>query len=490
MQWTIRKKFLFGFFLLFSITSILVYQVMKASLEDNSTTMIRSELTKLQHTTREHVKQFALLHPPNDDLLKEYDFAIAQELRKLHKQGVALYDLEGRLLYETVPLEQPLLVKYGMNTTTNEEEISPELVQALKGKSSYTRVDYTEGTLIYFAYPLYIQDQLYGVLKFTGDYTELFAHNEKVLHNLAIWSLVLFAGVFLISFLLTSQMIRPLLQLTKATKQIAAGDYEIDVNVKTGDEIEELTKSFNEMQKKIKEHISLIEMEKEKVVQLEKSRTSFFNNVTHELKTPLAVISGYSQIIGEKDFEDTEFLRKAANKIRLESDRLNAMVIELIELSKDQASTVLKEMGPVDLLSLVTLTCEDMNIKACKRQMEFEIVGHGFFTHGNKDELRQVFINVLDNAIKYGDEQETILIAIKKSTITVCNKCAPVPASIIANAFEPFIHTSGKGSSGLGLYICKQIITRHNGTISFHYENGLANLSIKLPLWQQNGNNC
>lgn len=463
---------------------------MKASLEENSETMIRSELTKLQHTTREHVKQFALLNPPNDDLFREYGFTIAQELRKLHKQGVALYDREGQLLYETVPLEHPLLVEYGLNMTPSEEEQNTELIQALKGKSSYTKVDYSEGTLIYFAYPLYIHDQFYGVLKFTGDYTELFAHNEKILHNLTVWSFVLFAGVFLISFLLTSQMIRPLLQLTKATKQIAAGEYEIEVNVKTGDEIEELTKSFNEMQKKIKEHISLIEMEKEKVVQLEKSRTSFFNNVTHELKTPLAVISGYAQIIGEEDFEDTEFLRKAANKIRLESDRLNAMVIELIELSKDQVSTALKEMGPVDLHSLVTSTCEDMNIKACKRQMKLEIDGNGFITLGNQDELRQVFINVLDNAIKYGDEQGRIVISINKSTITVCNNCAPIPEYIIANAFEPFIHTSGKGSSGLGLYICKQIITRHNGTISFQYENGMANLSIKLPLWQQNGNNC
>lgn len=463
---------------------------MKASLEENSETMIRSELTKLQHTTREHVKQFALLHPPNNDLFREYGFTIAQELRKLHKQSVALYDEDGRLLNETVPLEQPLLVEKSMDRSTGEAERSPELIHALKGKSSYTRVDYTEGTLIYFAYPLYIQDQFYGVLQFTGDYTDLFAHNERILHNLTIWILVLFAGVFSISFLLTSQMIRPLLQLTKATKQIAAGDYAIDVNVKTGDEIEELTKSFNEMQKNIKEHISLIEMEKEKVVQLEKSRTSFFNNVTHELKTPLAVISGYAQIIGEKDFEDAAFLSKAANKIRVESDRLNLMVIELIELSKEQALTVNKERGPVDLRSLIKSTCEDMNIKACKRQMEIELVGHGFVTHGNKDELRQVFINVLDNAIKYGDEQERILISIQKSTITVWNKCALIPKSIIENAFEPFVHTSGKGSSGLGLYICKQIITRHNGTISFNYESGMANLSVKLPLWQQNGNNC
>ena len=70
---------------------------------------------------------------------------------------------------------------------------------------------------------------------------------------------------------------------------------------------------------------------------LEKSRTSFFNNVTHELKTPLATISGYAQIIGEEDFDDPVFLRKATGNIRLESERLNRMVIELIELSKRDA---------------------------------------------------------------------------------------------------------------------------------------------------------
>ena len=74
------------------MAALIVDQVMKDSLEANSQVMIANEVTKLQHTTREHIKQFALIHPPQADLFKEYGSTIAEELSRLHTQNVALYD--------------------------------------------------------------------------------------------------------------------------------------------------------------------------------------------------------------------------------------------------------------------------------------------------------------------------------------------------------------------------------------------------------------
>lgn len=489
MRWTIRKKFLLGYTILFAVAAIIVHQVMRVSLEENSMAGIENELTKLQHTTREHVKQFTLHSPPEDDLFKEYGNLIAKQLSKLHKQSVALYDPEGRFLYEDIPIDQPLLVGSQKFQANFEDNDDPELTYAFSKKAAFTRVDVPNGTLIYFAYPLYIDDQFHGVLRFTGDYTALFHHNQKVLQSLTILTISLFIGVLLISLLLTSQIIHPLLKLTKATKEVAAGNYDIQLDVKTKDELEVLAMNFNDMQRKVKAHIKMVEHEKEKVMLIKKSRTTFFNNVTHELKTPLTTISGYAQIISEEDFEDTVFLQKAAKKIQSESNRMNAMVIELIELSKRESEIQLKKQEAVHLSPLLQAICEDMRLKAHKHQMQLDLQAENFIVYGNKDELRQVIINVLDNAIKHGLSGERINVSSVAGIITVTNKSTPIPEAIIAHVFEPFIYTKGKGSSGLGLYICKEIISQHNGTISFDYENGQAIISVKFPLWQQNGNN-
>jgi signal transduction histidine kinase len=472
------------------LAAFIVDRVMKDSLEANSTVMITNEVTKLQHTTREHIKQFALIHPPEQDLFKEYGGVIAQELSKLHGQNVALYDRDGLFLYEAIAIDERLLVENQTFQTNLNANSNEELKAAFSNKAAFTRVDVPGGNLVYFSYPVYLHDQLYGVFRFTGDYTNLFAANKTILHSFRVLIICLFVGVFLLSSLLTSRMIKPLRRLTAATKKVAAGDYGVDVQVKTRDELEELATSFNDMQQHIKRQIETIEQEKEKVVQAEKSRTSFFNNVTHELKTPLATISGYAQIIGEDDFDDPAFLRKATEKIRLESDRLNRMVIELIELAKRDATPVSKKREPVHLLPFVESICEDMTLKAQKRQMAIDVQGEDFVVFGNRDELKQVFLNVLDNAMKYGVNGTRIAVSIMAGMVTVTNVCDPVPRQIALHAFEPFIHTKGEGNSGLGLYICKQIIEQHNGTINFEDDNGQVTLSIFLPHRQQDGNNC
>lgn len=213
---------------------------------------------------------------------------------------------------------------------------------------------------------------------------------------------------------------------------------------------------------------------------LEKKRTDFFHNVTHELKTPLATISGYAQIIGEKDFDDSLFLEKAAHKIRSESDRLNDMVSQLLSFSKAQSETTLKNEEVFDLFPLIQAICEDLHLKATKYAMPIHVTGQSFIVNGHKDEMRQVIINVIDNAIKHGLSNHPIEICVNDS-ITIMNYCQPISPDIIAHAFEPFIHTVAKGNHGLGLFICAQIITQHNGSISLNYKQSQAIIKIELP---------
>lgn len=490
MRWTIRKKFLIGYFVLFTVAASLVHQVMKNAFETNNRAMIEYDVTKLQHTTREHIKQFAVIHSPQDNLLSEYGSVIAQELSKLHNQSVALFDRDGHFLYEAVPFDQPLLVENQIHQTDATENKAPELQLAFQNQSAYTHQIVPGGHLVYFAYPLYMDDQFYGVLRFTGDYTEMLAANEKILHWLTMLLIALFIGVFAISSIVTTQIIKPLVRLTAATKRVAAGQYDMDVDIHTKDELETLADGFHHMQRSIRQQIDMIEAEKDKVMRLEKSRTAFFNNVTHELKTPLATISGYAQIIGEEDFKDFIFLRKATRKIQRESERLNRMVVELIALSKNESDDVIHRKEPVKVQPLLRSVCDDLSLRATDRKMHIEIEGDASILYGNEEELRQAFLNVLENAVKHGKATTVITVTISGGSMTVMNESDSIPEEIVKQAFEPFIHTKGEGNNGLGLTIVKQLITKQKGTITFAYIQGRAITRIHLPLWQQNGNNC
>lgn len=188
MKWTIRRKFLVGFLLLFSTAALIIYQVMALSLQSNSETIIKNELAKLQQTTREYVKQFMLLHPYESNFFEEFGSVIAQDLSALHQQSVALYNERGEFLFEAVPIEQPQL----MTGQQAREMFASDIALALDNQAAFTLVDVDGIKLSYFSYPLYIQDRFYGIMRFTGDYTYLFTSNQQILRGFTLFTVILF----------------------------------------------------------------------------------------------------------------------------------------------------------------------------------------------------------------------------------------------------------------------------------------------------------
>jgi len=252
------------------------------------------------------------------------------------------------------------------------------------------------------------------------------------------------------------------------------------------------------MTSQIKEQVETIKKEKENVIQLEKTRTEFFNNVTHELKTPLTVISGYAQILEVDDFDDREFLKRAATNIKNESDRLQKLVVNLIEISKK--STYIKNtlQEVLNLKEIISPIAESMQLKANKYNITIEGNGENVFAKANLDEMKEVFINVLDNAIKYGKSCTKINWNVQEKekfcVFTLTNCSEEIESRQLEKLFEPFYRvkrmtSSEKGSNGLGLYICKNIVEEHSGTIKLENKNKITKVTIKIPLWKQDGNN-
>lgn len=487
MKLTIRKKFFIGFFFVFFIAAGLSNQIMAKMLEKYTMTNLEEAVTSLQYSSTQFIKQFEQLHPQSGNFVVEHSDKLANELSKLNDQSVALYDSKGQFLYEAVPIDRPILIEQQRYQASVGENSSEELIQAFQNKSAYTIQPLREGTLLYFAYPLYLNGTLYGVVRFTADYTDVFLHNKRLLRTFTLLTVLLFCGVYLISLLLSNQFIRRVKEVTTATKRMTTGDYEPIAANNATDEIGELAQNFQQMQLQIQQHIQTIEQEKEKVLLLEEKRTTFFHNITHEFKTPLTTISGYAQIIGEREFDDIEFLQKASVKIRTESERLNEMVTQLLAMSKYQSFMSDSSHETIDVYPIMQSVCEDLQVLAGPRHMKIHLKGRPYTMQGNPDEIRQLFMNVVNNAILHGIQGGSIEIIVDEE-IVVTNPCAPIPPAIAENIFEPFVHRRLEGSSGLGLFICSDITARHHGTIQFEEKHGQAETRIQIPQQQHIGN--
>ncbi|ETI88299.1 MAG: hypothetical protein PWP67_208 [Clostridium butyricum] len=164
----------------------------------------------------------------------------------------------------------------------------------------------------------------------------------------------------------------PIIKLNKDTQEISNGNFNFDVSVKSNDEIGELAQSFEMMKIKIKNQIDTIKKDRDNLIKSESHRKVFYDNVTHEIKTPLTIIDGYAQMILDEEGQEENIVIKAASKIKNESNKLINMIIDILNLSKleSKSSNDLKEK--IDVKMMIENICCQISIKAKKYEISIE----------------------------------------------------------------------------------------------------------------------
>ena len=227
-------------------------------------------------------------------------------------------------------------------------------------------------------------------------------------------------------------------------------------------------------------------------VNMEKSRSDFISTVSHELKTPMVMLSGYSEALLDEIVTDPDEVREMISIIKDESDRMNTMVNELLEVSQlelGKMSLNIREYNIYDLLQQVATTfnrefeTNDLNLVInCDKTL---------ITMFDYDKMVQVLVNLVDNAIRYTQSGDTIRFDVHVEDDDVVIKISDTGAGISEehqkHLFERFYkvdasRTRGKHGTGLGLYIVSQIIKQHHGTIEVESEPGVGTaFIIRLP---------
>lgn len=292
-------------------------------------------------------------------------------------------------------------------------------------------------------------------------------------------SLLIFAIISLVigtvfAFLFSEKPLKPLLAIMKATDRIAEGDYSTRLHLKGPHELKQLSDSFNHMA--------------EELGSVELLRTDFVNNFSHEFKTPIVSIRGFARILKRKDLTEemrTEYL----DTIISESERLAELADQVLSLSKLENQSIITDKKAYNVSEQIRLVIAMMYSKWSDRNIEIDFDRGELLLTANEELMKQVFINILDNAVKFSPEGSTIKVHIVEkvsSLIIVIRDQGPgMTPDTASHIFDKFYQgdTSHAGSgNGLGMTIAGRIVALHGGTIRIDSVVGKGStFEVELP---------
>lgn len=226
------------------------------------------------------------------------------------------------------------------------------------------------------------------------------------------------------------------------------------------------------------------------IKKLEQIRKDFVANVSHELKTPITSIKGFSETLLDGAMYDEKTLESFLKIILKESDRLKSLTQDLLELSKIEQEGFKLNIGTVNCLELINEVKESLNKKADDKQIQFEVHGEEVVIEGDQPRLQQVFVNLISNALAYTPPKGRVDVYIKdmrdKVEISVKDTGIGIRKEEIPRVFERFYRVDKarsrySGGTGLGLAIVKHLIEAHHGEIYVSSKQGKGStFTVKL----------
>jgi len=300
---------------------------------------------------------------------------------------------------------------------------------------------------------------------------------ENLLPPLVEAGLVALVLSVLLAWLVARSVSRPLERVATAAGAIAQGDLTRRAPVSGPKEVQDLARAFNRMAAR--------------VAATQQAQRDLVANVSHELKTPLTSVQGFSQAILDGTAADPAAVERAARVIHDEAERMRRMVDGLLSLARFDAGQVQMAQEPVDLGLLLARCLERLGPQAEAAGDELSLSApEGLVVTGDHDWLTQVFVNLLDNGIRHTQNGRVEVAARRVGDtieVTVTDTGEGIPAEDLSRIFERFYQADRsrrrKGGVGLGLPIAREVVQLHGGEITAASVVGLGSrFTVRLPV--------
>lgn len=399
-----------------------------------------------------------------EEFLQSNGDNIAKQLDMMMGMNVAIYDRSGK------EIGNSLLFSSEMDT----KDI---LAYALKDNIAYQII----GDTMDYMSPLHNVDGQIGVIRFQYSLKKYIDFYKEVTRLFVSIGIIVFVLSFMGGYFYFDRFVQLILMLKKDVDRIRRGNYDSIVPIQRNDEMGDLSKGIYYMNNQIKKSINEMEDEQkklrlavQKLKKLEKQQKTFIGNITHEFKTPLTVIKAYIDLLNMYE-DDPDLIKDAKSNIGKEADRLYELVDKVLHLSSLEKYDFELQSERIYIKKVIEEVCNRMRGKAQKFNIRLETKLIDVVILGDKESLMHIFINLIDNGIKYNIPKGKISITnyIEKENvcIEICDTGRGIPKEDREKVFDSF-YTVDKnrfkehGGTGLGLAIVKELVEKQRGRIS------------------------
>ncbi len=404
--------------------------------------------------------------PGSTDLSLFTDTSI--ELGAELETRIRILDAEGTVLIDSMQEEQ------GKDMATDSL-----IVQAMNGQIA-SRTEESGDDTMHLAFPAMVEGQLAGIVYLSQPLDDVAAVLSDLRNRMLISTVIALALSAIVALLLSRAISNPVRRLTLASRAVAQGHLDQQVPVRSKDEIGQLSQTFNEMTTRLQSAMQM--------------QTDFVANVSHESRTPLTSIKGMLETLRDGAVDDPQIRDRFLETMEGETDRLIRLVNDLLLLSKADSNALNLHTESTDLSKLVREIIDQLSpeIETGNLDFKLEICPDLPSVPADPDRIRQVIVNLLDNAIKYSHDGGAITVTMMPgqdgSVVTrIRDEGIGIPADDLPRIGERFYRTDkarsrANGGTGLGLAIARTLVEAHGGKLTVEsIEGNGTTVSFTLP---------
>ncbi|SHG97653.1 Signal transduction histidine kinase [Anaerosphaera aminiphila DSM 21120] len=337
--------------------------------------------------------------------------------------------------------------------------------------------NYTNEMVMSIAEPLKNSSgEVIGYLRFISSMEEANKAILKTTLTMGLFGLVVVLITMFMSYLLANSIVKPIKELTSVAEKMVDGQYKVRSTVKTNDELGQLSKTLNTMA--------------EEIIKRDQIKNDFISSISHELRTPLTSIKGWAVVLKGADKEEKELINDGLTIIENESDRLAKMVEELLDFSRFISGRIQLEKDTFNITDTCNDVAKQMKPRVESNKVDFinEVKEEKVLIIGDENRIRQILINLIDNAIKFTSEKGWVKFQAYKEgeyySMLVSDNGVGISKEDLAHVKEKFYKGKhSKSHSGLGLSIADEIAKLHNGKLEIFSEINIGTtVKVSIPI--------
>lgn len=428
------------------------------------------------------VLYYVSLNQQTSNLNDELSIIVQTNFEESQQIGEELFDKDTRL---TMISSDGEVLYDNFDDSIDENHLQREEIKEASKNGTGSSVRYSETMEQNYLYVAEYDAQEQTYVRLAMPFSGVSQSALMLLPSFFIAFVIAFFFVWLMSKRMADSILKPLQEISAVIRKADFGKEKIEFQNYSYSELQEITDALQTMNNQIAKNLENLEREKQ-------IRQEFFTNASHELKTPLTSIRGYSELLRQHAITDPDQIDHCLDCVLKESDHMTKLINDILTISKLEAKDYVVQKSHIKLKDLLENVLNSLSVQAKAMNLDIDASCENVTVYANLDHIQGILYNLISNAIKYNKPNGKIIIIIKERLDNILIKVMDTGIGISKEdqekVFQRFYRVDKQRSkivagTGIGLAIVKHIVQFYNGSISLKSkENEGTSIEISLPI--------